>query len=168
MMPDPWLWALGQNFQSITHSRLDNSTDANKNVHRIKEYVANGYPVDFGFYVYSSKDDSWTNGGIFPFPAVTEEYKGGHSGPIIGYDDDKVSTNKRDNNTKTGCFLIRNSLGEHGYGWIPYEFFQPKFNGDVLASFLPTIEVCIIPHRNAGSCSGRALLIRRHRLRTLN
>ena len=55
---------------------------------------------------------------------------------IVGYDDDKVSINDRDGNTATGCFLIRNSWGEdwgdYGYGWIPYQFFQPKFNGDVL------------------------------------
>lgn len=143
MMPDPWLWALGQSFQSITHFRLDYSTDANENVHRIKEYVTNGYPVEFGFYVYSSADDSWSNGGVIPFPATTEAYNGGHAVLIVGYDDNKASTNKRDKNTTTGCFLIRNSWGEswgeHGYGWFPYQFFQPKFNGDVLADDAWTI-----------------------------
>lgn len=142
-MPDPWLWALGQNFQSLTHFRLDNSDNADENIKRIKEYVTNGYAVDYGFYVYTSIDDSWSNGGIIPFPLTTEELLGGHSVLIVGYDDGKVATNKRDNSTTTGCFLIRNSWGEswgdHGYGWFPYEFFQPKFNGDVLADDAWTI-----------------------------
>jgi len=142
-MPDPWLWSLGQYYKSTVHFRLDNSLDPDENVKTIKEFVSYGFAVDFGFYVFSSIWDSNKNGGIIPFPSNTERYEGGHSVLIVGYDDDKVSTNDRDGNTTTGCFLIRNSWGEdwgeYGYGWMPYQFFLPKFNGDVLADDAWTI-----------------------------
>jgi C1A family cysteine protease len=142
-MPDPWLWSLGQYFKSLVHFRLDYSLDADENIKRIKEFVSYGFAVDFGFYVFHSIWDSNHNGGIIPFPSNTERYEGGHSVLIVGYDDDKVSINDRDGNTATGCFLIRNSWGEdwgdYGYGWIPYQFFRPKFNGDVLADDAWTI-----------------------------
>lgn len=149
VMPDAWLWAFGQNFQSIKYFRLDYSANGNENVQRMKENVAKGYALDFGFIVFSSYRDAATNGGIFPYPSISsggtysEEIVGGHSVLIVGYDDDKVSTNPRDGNSKTGCFLIRNSWGEswgdHGYGWIPYEYFMLNSNGDVLADDVWTI-----------------------------
>jgi C1A family cysteine protease len=142
IIPDAWLWALGQNFRAITYFRLDTSADGNDNIGRIKDYLNNGYAVVFGFYVFESYTDTKTNGGIFPFPAksggrIVENIVGGHSILIVGYDDNKVSENPRDGNTKTGCFLIRNSWGtswgDHGYGWFPYEYFLDKYNGESLA-----------------------------------
>ena len=142
-MPDSWLWALGQNFQSIKHFRLDHSVDGKENIDLMKEYITKGYPLDFGFSVFSSYTDAANNNGILPYPSSGESVVGGHSVLIVGYDDDKFSKNPRDDNTKTGCFLIRNSWGEswgdHGYGWIPYEYFIPKANGDVLADDVWTI-----------------------------
>lgn len=143
LMPESWLWAFGQTFQSIKHFRLDYSADGNENVQRMKENVAKGYALDFGFFVFSSCTDAATNGGIFPYPSINESIVGGHSVLIVGYDDDKVSTNPRDGNAKTGCFLIRNSWGEswgdHGYGWMPYAYFMSGPNGDVLADDVWTI-----------------------------
>ena len=137
IMPDPWLWSFGQSFQSIKHFRLDYSTDAKENVHRIKEYVTNGYAVDFGFVVFSSYTQTKTNGGIFPYPKAGESVVGGHSVLIVGYDDNKVSKNNTDGSTKTGCFLIRNSWGtswgDQGYGWMPYAYFLPSDKGKVFA-----------------------------------
>ena len=75
--------------------------------------------------------------------ATGESVVGGHSVLIVGYDDSKVSKNPRDGNTKTGCFLIRNSWseswGDHGYGWMPYAYFMPGANGDVYADDVWTI-----------------------------
>lgn len=147
-MPDAWLWAFGQSFQPIKYFRLDYSANGSENVQRMKENVAKGYALDFGFFVFSSYTDAATNGGVFPYPSMSggrylEQIVGGHSVLIVGYDDNKVSKNPRDGNTKTGCFLIRNSWGEswgdHGYGWIPYEYFMLNANGDVLADDVWTI-----------------------------
>ncbi len=147
-MPDAWLWALGQSFQSIKYFRLDYSADGNENIQRMKENVAKGYTLNFGFIVFDSYTDARTNGGVFPYPSMSganysESTVGGHCIAIVGYDDGKESTNPRDGNTKTGCFLIRNSWGEDwgdkGYGWIPYEYFKLNWNGDVLADDVWTI-----------------------------
>jgi C1A family cysteine protease len=144
VMPEAWLWSFGQSFQSIKHFRLDYSSDGNENIQRMKEYVTNGYALDFGFVVYSSFRQARTNGGIFPYPAATQEsVEGGHSVLIVGYDDNKKSKNNIDGNTKTGCFLIRNSWGtswgDHGYGWMPYAYFMAAANGDVYADDVWTI-----------------------------
>jgi len=142
-MPDAWLWAFAQNFQSMKQFRVDNSPNGDENIQRMKEYVAKGFALDFGFQVFVSREQAKRNGGVFPYPSPKEELEGGHSVLIVGYDDDKISKNEIDGNTQTGCFLIRNSWGETwgegGYGWIPYEYFRPKYNGDVLADDVWTI-----------------------------
>jgi len=142
-MPDPWLWALGQYFRALKYFRLDFSADGKENIHRMKEYVTKGYALDFGFVVFSSYKDAEKNGGILPYPSAQESIVGGHSVLVVGFDDEKVAKNPRDNNSKKGCFLIRNSWGEswgeYGYGWIPYEYFISNANGDVLADDVWTI-----------------------------
>ena len=67
----------------------------------------------------------------------SEPILGGRAVLIMGYDDDKLSTNRRGGNSRTGCYLIRNSWGDsrgdHGYGRILYDYFVLNSNGDVLA-----------------------------------
>ncbi|MGD9533028.1 MAG: C1 family peptidase [Candidatus Nitrosocosmicus sp.] len=142
-MPDPWLWSFAQNYQSIKQFRVDYSSDGDENIHRMKEFITKGFALDFGFAVFSSFTDASDNGGVFPYPSPGEQLEGGHSVLIVGYDDDKVARNARDGNTKTGCFLIRNSWGEEwgddGFGWIPYEYFRAGPNGDVFADDVWTI-----------------------------
>lgn len=92
-------------------SVLDYSADGKRNIHQMKEYVAKGYALDFGFVVFSSYNDAANKGGVFPYPSEGESFIGGHSMLIVGYDDNRVSKNPRDNNTKTGCFLIRKFVG---------------------------------------------------------
>jgi len=80
-MPEAWLWSLGQNFQSIKYFRLDYSADGNENVQRMKENVAKGYALDFGFFVFSSYTDAATNGGILPYPSMSG---GKYSEQVVG------------------------------------------------------------------------------------
>lgn len=137
MMPDPWIWSFAQNFQSIKYFRLDFSADGNENIRRMKEYIAKGFALNFGFTVFASHTDAKNNGGILPYPSPGENVIGGHAVMIVGYEDKKISTNPRDGLKREGCFLIRNSWGEswgdNGYGWLPYEYFRTGPNGDVLA-----------------------------------
>lgn len=143
IMPDPWIWSFAQNFQSIKYFRLDFSPDGNENIQRMKDYIAKGFALNFGFTVFSSHTDAQNNGGIIPYPSHRENIIGGHAMLIVGYDDKKTSTNVRDGTTREGCFLIRNSWGEswgdNGYGWLPYEYFKIGPNGDVLAEDVWTI-----------------------------
>ena len=60
----------------------------------------------------------------------TEELAGdpawGHAIVAVGYDDSRVVANPVTNKKTKGALLIRNSWGdswgEHGYGWMPYEY----------------------------------------------
>jgi C1A family cysteine protease len=143
IMPHPWIWSFAQNFQSIKYFRLDFSPDGNDNIQRMKEYIAKGFALNFGFTVFNSHIDAKNNGGIIPYPSTGETVIGGHAVLIVGYDDKKIATNPRDGVKRQGCFLIRNSWGEtwgdNGYGWLPYEYFRIGPNGDVLAEDVWTI-----------------------------
>jgi C1A family cysteine protease len=86
---------------------LDGSLDS------IKQCLAEGSPVGFGFDVYDSFMDIGPD-GIMPVPDVnTESVQGGHAAMYVGYDDAKSS------------FIVRNSWGSSwgaaGYFYMPYQ-----------------------------------------------
>jgi len=81
----------------------------------LKTTLNNGYPISFGFTVYSSfESDQVAQTGIMPMPAENEEVMGGHAVAMVGYDDEKK------------MFKVRNSWGtgwgDNGYFWMPYAF----------------------------------------------
>ena len=134
--PDVLTTSMAKEFQGTTYFRLDYSKDTEQNIQRMKEYLVKGYCLGFGFTVFSSYQQSNTNGGIFPYPSPKEGIEGGHAVTIVGYDDSKVAKNTIDGNEQKGCFMIQNSWGESwgdkGFGWIPYAYFRSEANGDVL------------------------------------
>lgn len=85
----------------------------NNSVLELKNAIAAGRPVVFGFNVYASfMYGNWQK--IMPVPKSTEQCLGGHAVLIIGYDD------------SIKCFKIRNSWGkdwkDNGNFWMPYSF----------------------------------------------
>lgn len=80
----------------------------------LKAALADGYPVQIGFMVYSSfVNKTVDKTGIVPMPNPRKErLMGGHSVLLVGYDDDR------------GVFLFQNSWGTRwgnkGYGTFPY------------------------------------------------
>jgi C1A family cysteine protease len=77
--------------------------------------LAQGYPVVFGFLVYSSfESQEVAASGIVPMPLSTDTMLGGHCVLIVGYD-----LNRQ-------MFLIRNSWGPNwginGYCWMPLAY----------------------------------------------
>jgi C1A family cysteine protease len=90
----------------------------------LKVAVAEGYPVVFGFQVYSSfKSDEVTQTGRVPLPQEGEELLGGHAVLAVGYDDfDEV-------------VICRNSWGrqwgDHGYFYLPYDFWAYNLHHDM-------------------------------------
>ncbi len=65
-----------------------------------------------------------TKSGKMPWPAHSEQPRGGHAVLMVGYDDSKH------------CWLVRNSWGEQwgeeGYFWMPYEY---ALHADLAADF---------------------------------
>jgi C1A family cysteine protease len=88
-----------------------------QNQEQIEKCLAEGYPIIFGFMVYSSFYDKngVTKTGYAKMPNLKSETRlGGHAVLMIGYD----RTNKR--------FLCRNSwgfkFGLNGNFWMPYNY----------------------------------------------
>jgi len=81
----------------------------------LKVALASGYPVTFGFRVYSSFTNTATT-GICTYPASTETLLGGHAVVAVGYDN------------STGMVKCRNSYGstwgKSGYFFMPYKWFE--------------------------------------------
>ena len=124
--PPAFCYAFAQNYQSLIYYRLDPSGSAAKDtLTAIKSHVASDMPAMFGFSVFESIWDG--NTGEIPFPADSEQLVGGHAVMVVGYDDAKTIKSSRPGAAQTkGAFLIRNSWGtswgDHGYGWLPYEY----------------------------------------------
>lgn len=94
----------------------------NTDVNSVKTVLQQGYPVCFGFTVYSSFE-TIKNDGIMSMPNVSsEKILGGHAVVVCGYDDNKIA------NGLKGYLLVRNSWGptwgKDGYFWMPYNFFN--------------------------------------------
>jgi hypothetical protein len=92
----------------------------------IKACLASGYPVVFGFTVYTAfESQQVASSGILAMPGSTEQVIGGHAVLCVGYDDSKTVQNP-DGTTSTGMVLVRNSWGagwgEAGYFWMPYDY----------------------------------------------
>lgn len=105
--------------KAIKYEKIDNS-----NLTALKTALAQGFPVVFGFNVYSSFESfEVSKTGIVPMPTPKEELLGGHAVLLVGYDDN------------TRMFLVRNSWGSewgiNGNFKIPYEFLtNPKLADD--------------------------------------
>lgn len=95
----------------ITHyTAIDNS-----NIDNIKAALAHGYPIVFGFTVYSDFESTEVaQTGILKMPTHHETIVGGHAVLAVGYDDSKKAV------------LVRNSWGAswglEGNFWMPYEY----------------------------------------------
>lgn len=79
----------------------------------VKECLADGYPISFGFMIYDSMMSSEVaRTGNVPIPKPNERAIGGHAVLAVGYDDSKE------------CLIVRNSWGtnwgEKGYFYLPY------------------------------------------------
>ena len=91
----------------------------------IKQAIAEGFPVVFGFSVYESfESPEVAKTGIMPMPKKDEHLMGGHAVMVVGFDDSRK------------CVIVRNSWGESwgdkGYFYMPYAFIE---NSDLANDF---------------------------------
>jgi len=146
--PPAFCYAFAKNYSAITYYRLDpKGVSTSELLTAVKQTLAGGSPVMFGFTVYSSRAQAAENGGKIPFPSDKDTVDGGHAVMAVGYDDGMKITNAGPGGPTTkGAFLIRNSWGtswgEAGYGWLPYEYIVQELAVDwwslVSASWIET------------------------------
>lgn len=82
---------------------------------QLKAALIQGFPVVFGFIVYSNFEDiTVQRTGIMKMPTDHDTIVGGHAVAAVGFDDKKQH------------FIIRNSWGsdwgDNGYFYMPYEY----------------------------------------------
>lgn len=98
-------------------------------VAEVKQAIADGFPVIFGFSVPQSFESmEMAQTGIMNMPHLLEPNIGGHAVLACGYDDNM------EHNGLKGFILVRNSWGttwgQKGYFWMPYAFFNNKHCDD--------------------------------------
>lgn len=103
-------FAFAGNYKAIRYFRVDG-------LNKIKESLAKGLPLAFGFTCYNSLfTEAVSKSGDIPFPKSSEQNVGGHAVMAVGYDEGK------------GRLLIRNSWGagwgDAGYGTLPFEYVE--------------------------------------------
>jgi C1A family cysteine protease len=106
--------------EAIRYARVAQGTLALQNI------LATGYPISFGFTVYSSfEGNAVATNGIVPMPQASESVVGGHAVVAIGYKPLQGQL----------YFECRNSWGaswgDSGYFWMPAAYLtSPSLSGD--------------------------------------
>ena len=100
---------VGELHQALTYARVDQSQLG------LEQTLAQGFPVCFGFAVFSSfETPEVAKTGIVPMPSKNEKDLGGHAVLLVGYNRPKRQ------------FIVRNSWGptwgDKGYFYMPYEY----------------------------------------------
>lgn len=129
--PAPFLYSFAGNFKALKYARLDpKNIGPDKILDNVKHALQAGYPVVFGFTVYSSIS---ANADI-PFPTTADSVDGGHAVMAVGYDDNHMAGGK-----KVPSLIIRNSWGtgwgDRGYGYLPYAYVEEGLTRDFWAAF---------------------------------
>lgn len=104
--------------QVLKYARVQQTLD------QLKQTLAGGFPVIFGFSVYESfESQKVSKDGIVPMPSDSEQLLGGHAVLAVGYND------------ATQRFRVRNSWGtgwgQKGYFEMPYAYLtDPNLSDD--------------------------------------
>lgn len=121
--PDAFLYAYASNYNALNYARLDGyNANGPGTLASVKQVIATGFAVAFGFPVYSSISQS----PYVPYPRPTDSLEGGHAILAVGYDDAVRIRNADGSITTEGCLIFRNSWGpswgQNGYGYLPYTY----------------------------------------------
>lgn len=100
--------------RNMIYFRIAAETDPWDDVlHRIKRFLAAGFPVTLGFSMPRGTADT----GFVPYRPKYDSYSGGQSVLVVGYDDTL-------RHRQLGSLRIRGcwgpQWGQNGYGWLPY------------------------------------------------
>ncbi|HUW81290.1 MAG TPA: hypothetical protein VMZ31_00680 [Phycisphaerae bacterium] len=137
--PDSYLYAYAANYKALQYMRHDPPGAQGADVLlAVKVALSLGYPVMFGFTVYSSL----TEDACIPFPGDGDQRSGGHAVLAVGYQDDVQCPNA----PTPGSLIIRNSWGpgwggdatrkiSPGYGLLPYDYVLEGLAADFWTCF---------------------------------
>ena len=125
--PLAYHFAYAQNFKATTYARLDGYGDGKATLDTVKRCLQDGFPVVFGFPVYSSIDTVGVGGRyVIPNPGRLDSLRGGHAVLAVGYNDDLETSPPGAAKPTRGALLIRDSWGVDwgvaGYAYLPYEY----------------------------------------------
>lgn len=125
--PLAYHFAFAQNFKATTYARLDGYGDGKATLDSVKRCLQDGFPVVFGFPVYSSIDAVGVKGRyVIPNPSSLDALRGGHAVLAVGYNDELETSLPGAAKRTRGALLIRNSWGVDwgvaGYAYLPYEY----------------------------------------------
>ena len=124
--PPQKCYDMAENCKSLLYSSVGQT------INDVKQAVCNGYPIVFGFDVYSSfETDTVESSGIAPMPDISkEQLLGGHCVVIVGYDDSITIPNTKN----LGAFICRNSWGtswgKNGYFYLSYDYINSSLSSD--------------------------------------
>jgi C1A family cysteine protease len=140
--PDAFLYASADEFQAVRYARFDGYAGGTggDTLRAVRAAVADGWPVAFGFPVYSSFDSADPD---VPFPDLRrngDRLVGGHAVLAVGYDDERPVVHADPGAPpERGALLIRNSWGplwgDEGYGWLPYRYVEEQLAVDFWTIF---------------------------------
>ena len=112
-------------FQDALSRKISAYARVSQDIQSIKTALASGYPIVFGFTVFSGfESDEVAKSGLLNMPTSIEENLGGHAVLCVGYDD------------STQRVLVRNSWGAdwgtNGYFTMPYQYISdPSLASDL-------------------------------------
>jgi C1A family cysteine protease len=111
--PSPDCYTTALKHRAIKYMRVD------QDLEHLKACLDEGYPVAFGFNVFTSFESAKVaKTGMVPMPKKGEKNIGGHAVALVGYDEEKQ------------CFIVRNSWGadwgDAGYCYMPYAYITDK------------------------------------------
>jgi len=114
--PTPKCYADGAKHKITSYWRLNSLDD-------ILNCLAEGYPVVFGFDVYTCMEtEKVAKTGKLPMPTSKDEMVGGHAVLFVGYDMSKK------------MFIVRNSWGiewgDKGYFYMPFAYVTKELASD--------------------------------------
>lgn len=117
--PTAKVMKMAADHQVLTYARVAQTEAA------LEQVLARGYPVVFGFMVYSSfESEEVAKTGMVPMPTKNEKDLGGHAVVLVGYDRVKK------------LFIVRNSwgadFGDKGYFYMPFDY---VLNPDLASDF---------------------------------
>jgi len=108
--PEQKVWDTAATHKIVSYHRINDG-----DIETMKQTLASGYLIGFGFEVYSNfTSQQMATEGVLHLPGPNDQVEGGHAVVLVGYDDVR------------GAFKVRNSWGpswgQAGYFWMDYNY----------------------------------------------